>query len=110
MKEYGSSGSTPRALGPQGARRTGLGGKHERAAAIVGQPQISGCLAMRARARPGLQIDLKSGLSKQLTVVRLGNFGDDRSSGCRELGPRFTGTIGTITQHFFDSALSCRFA
>ena len=62
MQVHGSSASTACALGSQGARRTHLGGKHERAAAIFGQPQISGCLSVRAGARPRLQIDLKSGL------------------------------------------------
>src|SRR5216684_4475486 len=87
---------TPRALGPQWARRTGLGGKDEHPTSTLSESPVTSCLFARARARPSLQIDLKGGLGKELLVVDLRNLGDQCPSSLSELRPRAASSIGAV--------------
>src|SRR6266851_437737 len=67
---HGPPALTARALRPQGARGTGLGGKDERPTATFSGSQITRLLRGWAGTRPSLQINRKGGLGKELLVVQ----------------------------------------
>ena len=107
---YRPSALTSRALSPQRARRTGLGGKDEHATSTFSWSKITRLLVVRAGARASLQIDLKDGLGEELLVVDLGNLGDHRPSTRREFRSRVARSIGTVANHLHHLAASCYLA
>src|SRR5712691_115658 len=90
---------TPRALGPQWARRTGLGGKDERPNYTLRGSQVTGGVLEREGKRSSLQINLKSGFGEQRLVVDVRNLGDQCPSRLREFRARTTRSIGAVANH-----------
>src|SRR5206468_12896770 len=97
--ELDGSAALPRgALWAEWTRRAGLGGKHERATAIVGRAPIAGGLSAGAGAGPSLQIELKVGLDEVALILQLGHFGDQGPSAHRECRPRLASAVGAVSQ------------
>src|SRR5712691_5452894 len=100
---------TPRALGPQWARRTGLGGKDEGATSALSGSQITRRLLGWASTRASPQIDLKGGLGEELLVVDFRNLGDQCSSTLCEFRARAARSIGAVADHLHYLAVRRRF-
>src|SRR6266536_1006310 len=90
---------TPRALRPQWARRTRLGGKHEHPTSTLSGSQVTRLLLGWAGARARLQIDLKVGLGEERLIVDLGDLGEYRPSTRREFRARAARAIGAVANH-----------
>src|SRR6266581_7991357 len=101
---------TPRALGPQWARRTYVSGKDERPTSTLRGSQVMSRVCVRAGAGASLQVDLEVGLGKAPLVLDVRNFGDNGSTSLRKFRTRVASSIRAIANHFHDFTVRHCFA